>query len=133
MRSRALHPALLVLFAVALLLASRPGLRSFATLNTLGDVRAPAFRSFPIGPGDIDFEAWALDAWTIVRSERIPQQWEDFQGWGLSPRFTGAVPRLRFVNYNARFSTYVTEYHGDTAPIGDWLDADLISLHYRLG
>ncbi|HVH18056.1 MAG TPA: hypothetical protein VNF72_07135 [Myxococcota bacterium] len=133
LRARALRPGLLLLFAVALVLAWRPELRSFATLNTLGDVRAPAFRSFPIGPGDIDFEAWALDAWTIVRSERIPQQWEDFEGWGLSPRFDGAVPRLRLVNYNARFSTYVTEFDGDTGPIGDWLDADLISLHHRLG
>jgi SAM-dependent methyltransferase len=43
------------------------------------------------------------------------------------------VPRLRLINYNLRFSTYVTEFDGDFDRIGDWLDADLISLHYRLG
>src|SRR4029077_14849801 len=78
-------------------------------------------------------ERWALDAWTIIRSSRIPQQWEDFHGWGVSPRYRGPVSRVRLVNYNLRFTTYATEFDGDLSKLRDWLDADLISLHYQLG
>jgi SAM-dependent methyltransferase len=119
--------------AVLLLQGLRPDLWGFTTLNTMGDVRAPAYRSFRIRPDDLEFEKWALDAWTIIRSDRIPQEWENFKGWGLSERYEGPVPQIRLINYNARFSTYVTKYDGDTHSIGRWLDADLISLHYRLG
>ena len=77
--------------ALVVLDVSAPGLRTFATLNTMGEVRDPAYRSFPIGPEDLEFERWALDAWTIIRNERIPQQWENFRGWGLSPRYEGAI------------------------------------------
>jgi hypothetical protein len=101
--------------------------------NTLGAVDDPHFTGFNVGRGALDFERWSLDAWTIIRSESIPQQWQDFRGWGLSKRYEGPVPRLRLVNYNLRFSTYVTEYDGDLAKLRGWLDADLISLHYLLG
>ena len=110
-----------------------PAAHSFRTLGTMGDVQSPSYRSIAISEGDIAFERWALDAWTVIRSDHIPQQWEPFGGWGLSPRFDGAVPRTLLINYNARFSTYVTEYAGDLAPLSEWLDADLISLHYLLG
>ena len=128
-------PRSLVLLPIALLALHvlRPGLDSFATLNTMGEVRAPAYRSFSIRPGDLEFERWALDAWTIIRSDRIPQQWENFEGWGLARGYRGPVPRIKLVNYNARFSTYVTEYDGNLEAIGDWLDADLTSLHHLLG
>jgi SAM-dependent methyltransferase len=131
---RALPRSLLSLPASLLAVgALGPGLDSFATLNTMGEVRAPAYRSFSIAPGDIEFERWALDAWTIIRSDRIPQQWENFEGWGLSPRYRGPLPRIKLVNYNARFSTYVTEYDGNLEAIGDWLDSDLTSLPFLLG
>jgi hypothetical protein len=111
----------------------KPELHSFRTLNTMGEVHRPRYRSFALAKGDIDFEKWALDAWTIIRNERIPQQWEAFKGWGLSPTYQGPIPKLRLVNYNARFSTYVTAYDGRFDPIREWLDADLTSLHYLLG
>ena len=101
--------------------------------NTLGAVDHPRYTGFYAGRDALDFERWALDAWTVIRSERIPQQWEGFRGWGLSKRYRGPVPRLRLVNYNLRFSTYVTEFDGDLSKLHDWLDADLISLHYLLG
>jgi len=101
--------------------------------NTLGAVDSPRFRAFTAGRGALDFERWSLDAWTVIRSEAIPQQWEGFRGWGLSRRYRGPVPRLRLVNYNLRFSTYVTEFDGDLGKLRGWLDADLISLHYLLG
>lgn len=110
-----------------------PAAHSFRKLGSLGDVQSPSYRSISISEGDIAFEKWALDAWTIIRSPDIPQQWEPFGGWGLSPGFDGAVPRTILINYNARFSTYVTEYSGDLESLGEWLDADLISLHYLLG
>jgi SAM-dependent methyltransferase len=101
--------------------------------NTLGAVDQPQFRGFNAGRDALEFERWSLDAWTIIRSERIPQQWENFRGWGVSRNYHGPVPRLRLINYNLRFSTYVTEFDGDLSKIRDWLDADLISLHYQLG
>ena len=101
--------------------------------NTLGAVDQPSYAAFYAGRDALEFERWALDAWTVIRSERIPQQWQGFRGWGLSKRYRGPVPRLRLVNYNLRFSTYVTEFDGDLRKLRDWLDADLISLHYRLG
>jgi len=110
-----------------------PGIPTFKTINTMGEVHDPQYRSFAIEDGDIEYERWALDAWTIIRSDRIPQQWENFRGWGLSPTYRGPIPRTVLVNYNARFSTYVTEYDGDLEPLRAWLDADLTSLHYRLG
>jgi SAM-dependent methyltransferase/phage shock protein PspC (stress-responsive transcriptional regulator) len=125
----------LVLLPGMLLVAAglRPGLLSFATLNTMGEVSAPRYRSFSIEPGDIAYERWALDAWTIIRSEGVPQQWENFRGWGLSPRYHGPIPETRLINYNARFSTYVTNPGEDREALGAWLDADLTSLHHRIG
>jgi SAM-dependent methyltransferase len=101
--------------------------------NTLGAVDRPSYRGFQAGGDALEFERWALDAWTIIRSEHIPQQWEEFRGWGLSRRYLGPIPRLRLINYNLRFSTYVTQFDGDLRKVRDWLDADLISLHYLLG
>jgi hypothetical protein len=112
---------------------ARPELLTFSTLNTMGEVSAPSYRSFPIEARDIEYERWALDAWTIIRSDRVPQQWENFRGWGLSPRYRGPVPATKLVNYNARFSTYVTDRSGDPKALGDWLDADLTSLHHSIG
>jgi hypothetical protein len=127
---RALPAVPLALLALALL---APELHSVRRLNTMGEVHAPEYESFAVEAGDLEFERWALDAWTIIRSDRIPQQWKNFQGWGLSRRYQGPIPRIKLVNYNARFSTYVTEYDGNLAPLRDWLDSDLISLHYLLG
>jgi len=101
--------------------------------NTLGEVDHPQFRGFNAGRDALDFDRWSLDAWTIIRSDHIPQQWENFRGWGVSRHYRGPTPRLRLINYNLRFSTYVTEFDGDLSKIRDWLDADLISLHYRIG
>jgi hypothetical protein len=74
-RALALIPALLLVLGLA-----RPQALTFATINTMGQVENATYRSFPIGPGDIEYERWALDAWTIIRSDRIPQQWEEFRG-----------------------------------------------------
>jgi SAM-dependent methyltransferase len=101
--------------------------------NSLGAVDQPSFSAFYAGRDALDFERWSLDAWTIIRSDRVPQQWENFRGWGLSRHYHGPVPRLKLINYNLRFSTYVTEFDGDLSKLHDWLDADLISLHYGLG
>jgi SAM-dependent methyltransferase len=127
-RALVVLPALLLAAAVL-----RPGLLSFGTLNTMGEVSAPQYRSFSIEPGDIAYERWALDAWTIIRSDRVPQQWENFRGWGLSPRYHGPIPATKLINYNARFSTYVTNPGEDPEALGAWLDADLTSLHHLLG
>ena len=124
--------AAIPLACVALSLAW-PELHGFRKLNTMGEVRHPGYRSFAIGDGDLDFEKWALDAWTIIRSDRIPQQWEKFDGWGLSTTYDGPIPRFVLINYNARFSTYVTEFAGDTEPLGAWIDADLTALPFRIG
>jgi SAM-dependent methyltransferase len=110
-----------------------PELLSFRILNTMGEVRDAEYRSFRISPGDIAFERWALDAWTIIRSDTIPEQWEHFDGWGLSDRYQGDVPSIAFVNYNARFSTYVTAPGDDPSALAAWVDADLGSLHHLLG
>lgn len=128
-------PRALLLLPLALLALDqlRPDLHSFRTLNTMGEVERPRYRSFPVAAGDIEFEKWALDAWTIIRDARIPQQWENFKGWGLSSEYRGPIPAFKLVNYNARFSTYVTEYDGDLEPLREWLDADLTALHYLLG
>lgn len=130
-RAAAAGPPLLL--AGLLLLAGRTTLLDVKQFNTMGEVRAPAYQSFNVGKGDVDYQNWALDAWTIIRNPRIPQQWLDFKGWGLSPAYTGPVPELRLVNFNLRFSTYVTRFDGDIAPLRPWLDADLISLQYLLG
>ncbi len=127
----------LAAFAIPLALVTadlvRPQMLSFVKMNTMGRVEAPEYRSFTIESGDLDFEQWALDAWTVLRSDKIPQQWEDFRGWGLSDSYNGPIPQFVQINFNARFSTYVTEFDGDFNKIGDWLDADLTSLHYLLG
>jgi SAM-dependent methyltransferase len=121
-------PILLVLAAII-----RPELLTFSTLNTMGRVEEPHYRSFPIERSDLDYQGWALDAWTIIRSKDVPQQWEDFRGWGLGPGYRGFVPETRQINYNARFSTYVTRRDGDPAKLREWIDADLTSLHHLLG
>jgi SAM-dependent methyltransferase len=119
--------------ALSMLGLVRPELLSFSTLNTMGEVEAPQYRSFPIGAGDISYERWALDAWTIIRGDHIPQQWEKFRGWGLSPRYDGPIPDTTLINYNARFSTYVTDRSGDPEALRAWLDADLSSVHHLIG
>lgn len=108
-------------------------LLSVKKLNTFGEVNSPEYRGFYIKKNDLDFEKWAFDAWTIVRNEKIPQQWEKFGGWGLSKYYKGPVPKIRFVNFNLRFSTYITEFDGNLDKLRPWLDADLISLHYLIG
>jgi SAM-dependent methyltransferase len=125
----------LALLPIALLVAplARPELLAFARISTMGQVERPAYRGFPISADDIEYERWALDAWTIIRGPGIPQQWEDFRGWGLSPTYRGPIPEIKLVNYNARFSTYVTRRDGDPAALGAWLDADLSSLHHAIG
>lgn len=110
-----------------------PGVPSFRTLNTMGEVDDPRYRSFAIESADIEYEKWALDAWTIIRSDGIPQQWENFKGWAVSPTYEGPIPNTTLVNYNARFSTYITEFDGDFEKLSAWLDSDLTSLHYLLG
>jgi SAM-dependent methyltransferase len=124
-----------VLLPLALLVLSplRPELLTFATLNTMGEVENARYRSFPIEHGDISYERWALDAWTIIRSDRIPQQWENFEGWGLSSRYEGPLPSFKLVNYNARFSTYVTRPGDDATAFEAWLDSDLSSIHHLIG
>ncbi|MBW2290533.1 MAG: hypothetical protein JRG90_22335, partial [Deltaproteobacteria bacterium] len=126
---------MIVWLPMALLIAAPiwPGLLSFRTISTMGEVRDAQYRSFPIESSDIDYERWALDAWTIIRNERIPQQWESFDGWGLSDRYQGPIPEFRLVNYNARFSTYVTAPGDDPAALARWIDADLSSLHHLIG
>lgn len=103
------------------------------SFNTLGEVDAPTYRQFPASSRDLDFEEWALDAWTVVRKQSIPQQWENFRGWGLSKTYQGPVPRMRLINYNLRFSTYATEFDGDIGKLSEYLDSDLIALHYNIG
>ena len=72
-----------------------------------------SYRAFAASGKDLDFERWSLDAWTIIRKPTIPQQWEKFRGWGVSPRYVGPVPEIVLVNYNLRYSTYVTRFDGD--------------------
>jgi len=129
----ALRVATLVPLALLALGVMRPEGLSFATINTMGRVEDPQYRRFAIEPGAIEYERWALDAWTIIRGEDMPQQWEDFRGWGLSPHYDGPIPETKLVNYNARFSTYVTDRSGDPEVLAAWLDADLSSLHHGIG
>ena len=101
--------------------------------NTLGEVNRSQYRAFEATANDLDYERWSLDAWTIIRKPSIPQQWEKFRGWGVSDRYDGPVPPLALINYNLRYSTYVTQFDGDLSKISRWLDADLISIQYLLG
>ena len=123
-------PAALVLVA---LIGQTTSLLQIKRFNTLGHVNRPQYAAFAAGAEALEFERWALDAWTIVRSDAVPQQWQDFKGWGLSETYTGPVPKLKLINYNQRFSTYVTQFDGDFSTLGPWLDSDLISLHFLLG
>jgi len=134
-RGRVMVSALVVAPYVLIEVAVSAGYPLYAvkSFNTLGEVDSPSYRSFRASPGDLDFEQWSLDAWTIVRSESVPQQWERFRGWGLSKRYAGPVPRMRLINYNLRFSTYVTEFDGDISKLSTYLDSDLIALHYAIG
>jgi hypothetical protein len=133
LRGRIAAAVLPVLLVGLLLIAGRTPLLDIKQFSTMGEVRAPAYRSFNVREGDVDFQSWALDAWTVIRNPRIPQQWENFKGWGLSPTYTGHVPDLRLVNFNMRFSTYATGFDGDLEALRPWLDADLISLQYLMG
>ena len=131
---RAWRMALVAIPAVLLVAGLiRPQLLSFSRINTMGEVSALAYRSIPIEEGDIEFEKWALDAWTIIRSDQMPQQWENFRGWGLSPRYRGVIPETILINYNARFSTYVTRRDGDAKALAEWIDADISTLHHLIG
>lgn len=132
-RGNRLRLLMWVPFVLCLIGPFWPGLLSFRTLSTMGEVHDAHYRGFRIEPGDIAFERWALDAWTILRGDSIPAQWENFRGWGLSDRYAGPIPDFRLVNYNARFSTYVTDLGADPEAFAEWIDADLSSLHYLLG
>lgn len=127
----ALAPALAL--AVLGLSAAGTAVLDVKRFNTLGEVNHSQYRAFAASGRDLDYERWSLDAWTILRKPTIPQQWENFRGWGLSSRYDGPVPRLALVNYNLRYSTYITEFDGDFGKIAAWLDADLISLQYLIG
>ena len=115
----------------------QPQLLSFERINSMGRVEAPSHRSVPLAPGDLDFERWDLSGWTILRNPRIPQQWQEFRGWGLSETYQGAVPETRLINFDAQFSTFATALadtgDAELARVAPWLDADLGSLHQRLG
>jgi len=134
-RRRVLPHALATVLAVAVLGLSAAGssILDVKRFNTLGEVSHSQYRAFDATARDLDFERWSLDAWTIIRKPTIPQQWEKFRGWGVSPRYDGPVPDLALVNYNLRYTTYITQFDGDFGKIGRWLDADLISLQFLLG
>lgn len=123
-------PALLI---VILAISSFTSLLDVKQFSTMNEVRNPRYQSFRVSKDDVDFQSWALDAWTIMRNERIPQQWENFTGWGLSSSYTGPIPDIKLINFNLRFSTYATRFDGDFTPLRQWLDSDIISLHYLLG
>lgn len=114
-----------------------PQLLSFKRINSMGRVEAPSHRSVPLAPGDLDFERWDLSGWTILRGPRIPQQWEEFRGWGLSETYRGFVPETRLINFDAQFSSFATALPDTSAAslarVAPWLDADLGSLQHRLG
>lgn len=101
--------------------------------TTSGQVQQARHSRYQAGPDALEFQEWGPDAWTIVRKSGTPQQWDRFGGWGLSPSYQGPVPELKMINYNLRFSTYVTRFDGDFGAIGEWLDSDLVSLQYLLG
>jgi hypothetical protein len=130
-RLAAFVPPLLLI--VLLTMSSFTSLLEVKLFSTMNEVRNSRYQSLRVNKDDVDFQSWALDAWTIMRNERIPQQWENFTGWGLSPSYTGPVPDIKLINFNLRFSTYATKFDGDFAPIRQWLDSDIISLHYLLG
>mgnify|MGYP001156584071 FL=1 len=134
-RRQVLRHAAAPVLALAVLALSAGGVPvlDVKRFNTLGEVNRSQYRAFDASASDLDFERWSLDAWTIIRKPSIPQQWEKFRGWGLSSRYDGPVPRLALVNYNLRYSTYITEFDGDFGKIAAWLDADLISLQYLIG
>jgi hypothetical protein len=113
-------PALVA--AIFVLDAMRVPLLDVKRFNTLGEVNHSQYRAFPATGKDLDYERWSLDAWTIVRKPTIPQQWENFRGWGVSRRYDGTVPPLALVNYNLRYSTYATQFDGDLAKISRWPD-----------
>jgi hypothetical protein len=103
-------------------------------LSSSGRLHQPRHSSFPAQAQEaLEFQEWGSDAWTIVRKSSTTQQWEGFRGWGLSPQYKGPVPELKMINYNLRFTSYVTRFNGDIEPLREWLDADLVSLHYQLG
>ena len=122
-----------LLLIVLLAISSFTSLLDVKQFSTMNEVRNPRYQSFRVSKDDVDFQSWALDAWTIMRNERIPQQWENFNGWGLSSSYTGPIPDIKLINFNLRFSTYATRFDGDFTPIREWLDSDIISLHYLLG
>ncbi len=102
-------------------------------LNSMGELRHTRYRAFTASKKDVEFGRWSSDGWTMIRSPRAPQLWENFKGWGLSAEFRGKAPRIKLINYNSRFITYVTEFRGGFSDIKEWLDSDLISLHYQIG
>lgn len=122
-----------LMLIVLLAVSSFTSLLDVKQFSTMNEVRNPRYQSFRVNKDDVDFQSWALDAWTIMRNERIPQQWENFNGWGVSSTYTGPVPEIKLINFNLRFSTYATRFGGDFTPIREWLDSDIISLHYLLG
>lgn len=134
-RRHLLPHALAAALAVAVLGLSASGssILDVKRFNTLGEVNHSQYRAFAATSRDLDFERWSLDAWTIIRKPTIPQQWEKFRGWGVSSRYDGPIPDFELVNYNLRYTTYVTRFDGDFGKIGRWLDADLISMQYLLG
>jgi SAM-dependent methyltransferase len=121
------------LVAIAVLQAAGAPVLDVKRFNTLGEVNRSEYRAFAASGKDLDFARWSLDAWTIIRKPTIPQQWERFRGWGVSDRYDGPVPELALLNYNLRYSTYVTRFDGDFSKISRWLDSDLISIQYQLG
>ena len=123
-------PAILI---VLLAISSFTSLLDVKQFSTMNDVRNPRYQSFRVSKDDVDFQSWALDAWTIMRNPRIPQQWQNFNGWGVSSSYAGPIPDIKLINFNLRFSTYATHFDGDFTPIRQWLDSDIISLHYLLG
>ncbi|MBU1694549.1 MAG: hypothetical protein KKC51_11370 [Verrucomicrobia bacterium] len=131
-RRRAFWLALPVILAI-LVLGNHTSLLTPKKLNSYSAVVNPQQKICSIRKGDLEYEEWALDAWTIIRAKKIPQQWENFVGWGLSTNFNGFIPEIRLINFNSRYSTYVSKFDGDFSRISEWLDADLISLHYLLG
>jgi len=125
--------SLLAIFGAIMLASNYTSILIPKKLNSFSNVMNPVNTSFKITKNNLEFEGWSEDGWTIIRSKDTPQQWENFRGWGLSDNYDGFIPEIKLVNYNSRFSTYITEFDGDFSKIGRWMDSDLISLHYQLG